>query len=270
MTRAIDVSHWQGDINWAGVEAPVAIIKMSGGDDGLYYDSKASRNYSAAKSAGKAVGMYHFAGGGNPIEEADFFVRACSPLDQDDVLVLDWEVRHADPVGWCVAFIGRVIEQTGVRPLIYMNSSTASMFNWQPVVDLNVGLWVAHYGLTPQDNVPVGKFSSYVMHQYSSTGSEPGIAGNVDLDEWFGSVDQFRKYGYQAPKPIQDVIPPPVPVPAPSTSPAPSPPVIQTAPEPAPTEPAPQALEDRIAQLENRADKNRDFLTGIFRNYKDE
>lgn len=221
--RAIDVSRWQGDIDWAKVQAPIAIIKASGGDDGLYYDSKCTRNYAGAKAAGKAVGLYHFAGGGNAVEEADFFIRACSPLEPNDVLVLDWEIRHADPVGWCSAFIDRIVAQTGVRCLIYMNSNTASTIDWQGVVDRNIGLWVAHYGLGPDDLVPVGKFPTYVMHQYSSTGREPGVGGgtaNVDVNEWFGTVDQFKKYGFRAV--IQDVTPPPAPVP-PAPAPAPTP-----------------------------------------------
>lgn len=245
--RAIDVSRWQGDINWAAVQAPIAIIKMSGGDDGLYLDSKANRNYAGAKAAGKAIGMYHFAGGKNAIEEADYFVRACSPLEKNDVLILDWEVQHPDPVGWCVAFIQRVIDQTGIRPMIYMNSNTASVNNWQRVVDMNVGLWVAHYGLGPNDNVPVGKFPTYIMHQYTSGGSEPGIAGRVDVNEWFGTVAQFQKYGFQG-NIIQDVTPAPVPVPAPSVPPpAPVEPPVPTPvetpkPDPVPVETPPAPL----------------------------
>lgn len=208
-TVAIDISRWQGDINWSAVTAPIAIIKMSGGDDGVYYDSKASRNYALAKQTGKAVGMYHFAGGKDPIVEADFFISSCSPLEKDDVMILDWEVAHSNPVEWCRIFIQRVIDKTGTRPLIYMNTSTENRYDWSPVIAQNIGLWLADYRFAPSGNVPVTHWKTYVMHQYTSSGSVAGVAGNVDMNVWFGTVDQFKKYGYQpASQPPPVVIPP--------------------------------------------------------------
>lgn len=229
--RAIDVSQWQGDINWAAVQSPIALIKMSGGDAGTYYDSKASYNYQSAKAAGKAIGMYHFAGGTDATSEADFFIRACSPLEKDDVLILDWEVRHADPVGWCQSFIQRVIDKTGVRPIIYMNTSTENSYDWSPVINQNIGLWVADYRFGPEANVPIKYWKQYIMHQYTSSGTEPGVAGRVDVNEWFSDAATFRKYGYQTPV-IDDVQPAPQPTPTPQPEPTPTP-----TPEPAPEAP---------------------------------
>lgn len=235
--EAIDISQWQGNIDWNAVDRPIAIIKMSGGDAGLYTDSKANQNYYGAKNAGKAIGGYHFAGGGNPENEADFFVAAMSPLEENDVLVLDWEIQHADPVGWCLAFVTRVHDRTGVWSLFYANGSTINAYDWSPVRN-NCGTWVAWYGQDPEGNLPIS--GNYVMHQYTSGGSVPGIAGRVDLDAWFGSVDQFRKYGYHAPvftppnptPPQPQPVPPPTPVPDPP-KPDPKPPVDPT-PPPAP------------------------------------
>lgn len=205
--RAIDVSQWQGVINWSAVPSEIVMMKMSGGDAGLYYDSKASVNYMGATAAGKAVGMYHFAGGGDPIQEADFFIAACSPLAKNDVMVLDWEIAHGNPVGWCQSFIQRVIDKTHTIPIIYMNTSTENTYNWKPIVDMNVGLWVADYRFTAQQNVPIKRWPTYIMHQFTSSGAEPGIGGRVDVNEWFGSKAQFQKYGYQP-----QVTPPPAPV----------------------------------------------------------
>lgn len=247
---AIDVSKWQGDIDWPRVTAPIAMIKMTGGDDGLYVDSKANRNYYQAKANGKAIGMYHFAGGKDAANEADFFIAACSPLEQDDVLALDWELNgHPDPVGWCRTFIQRVVERTGIRPLFYTNASRLTAdrdaqnitryLDWTPVVNQNVGLWVAHYGIDPADNVPIKWFPTYAMHQYTSTGRMPGIAGDVDLNVFFGSVVQFKKYGYNVVNPPVPQ-PPAIPDPIPGNQPGPlpqEPPVV--VPEPTPPAPAP-------------------------------
>ena len=66
MTRkGIDVSHWQGTIDWnkvkkAGIE--FAIIKAGGSDAGFYTDSKWEANYKGAKAAGIPIGAYYFVG----------------------------------------------------------------------------------------------------------------------------------------------------------------------------------------------------------------
>lgn len=230
---AIDVSQWQGVINWPLVPQQIAIIKMSGGDAGLYTDSKANQNYYGAKNAGKAVAGYHFAGNGNPENEADFFIAAMSPMEKDDVLVLDWEVQSADPVGWCNRFVNRVHDRTGVWPIIYMNLATLNAHNWD-VVLRNCGLWIAAWNNDPNATLTN---KTYVMHQYTSSGSVPGINGRVDMDMWFGTIEQFKKYGFQpsvTPAPVPEPVPVPPVVVTPTPEPTPAPPVDPT-PPPAPT-----------------------------------
>lgn len=238
--NVIDVSEYQGDINWAQVQEPIVIIKMSGGDDGLYIDAKANKNYYGAKAAGKKIGMYHFAGGKDANNEADFFIAACSPLEEGDVLILDWELNnHPNPVEWCRTFIQRVIDRTGTIPMIYMSSSRTTAdrdpsgntryLDWSPVVNQNVGLWVANYATSPQDNVAIKFWPYYLMHQYGSIGHVPGVGPQVDQNVWFGTVDQFVKYGFHASTPVQTTPPPvvatpdPTPVPTPEPTPTPTP-----------------------------------------------
>lgn len=222
---AVDISQYQPN---DGYTEPIVVIKMGGGDAGNYYDSKATQHYYAAQTAGKAIGCYWFAGGTDPTAEADFFIRACSPLSENDVLVLDWEVQYPNPPEWCRAFIQHVKDVTGVTCIIYMNTSTENTYDWSPVINLNVGLWVADYRYGPEDNVPIKHWPTYVMHQYTST--------PFDHDAWFGTVDQFKAYGYHnaQPAPVPDPQPTPVPVPDPEPVPTPTP---EPAPTPDPIEP---------------------------------
>lgn len=239
-TPAIDVSQWQGDINFGGVPQDIVIIKMSGGDNGLYYDSKASVNYYRAKQAGKAVAGYHFAGGTDPIAEAQQFLRAMSPLDVDDVMVLDWEVQHPNPVEWCRQFTQYIHDQAGIWCLVYINISTCNAYNWAPVLS-NCGLYIAAPSFGWDDVIPV-KWP--VVMQQGPYIRDTGIQGNIDSDMFFGTVDQFKAYGFHAPAAITPVPvseQPPVPVPPPA------PPVPEPLPVPTPTptpkpapEPAPQ------------------------------
>lgn len=252
-TPAIDIATYQGP--WHQYDEPIIMIKMSGGDNGLYYDAQATGNYYGAKRDGKAVGGYHFAGATDPIHECDFFIRAMSPLEQNDVACLDWEVAHPDPVGWSLAFVTHFHDVTGFWPLIYMNTSTLNAHDWSPVL-ANCGLWVADYRYTPDQDVPTnGK--AYLMHQYTST--------PFDHDAWFGDVALFNRYGYQggAQTPSQPVpeplpappqpVPPPVVVPDPPKPEDPNPPVDETPPPapPAPVDPPQPAPDPQPAPSSN-------------------
>jgi lysozyme len=218
---AVDISQWQGAYKDYGT--PIVFIKVSGGDDGVYYDSQANNNYNQAKAAGKGIGMYHFAGGKDPVVEADFFVKACSPLVEGDVLVLDWEVQHTNPVEWCRVFAQRVHDLTGVWVLLYINLATLRAYDWSPVLN-NCGLWIAAWTGDPNIDVNTGGHP-YVVHQYRGA--------PLDLDAVWLTMDQFKRYGYHTPQPAPTPAPQPVPVPTPAPAPAPTP-----TPIPVPVEPS--------------------------------
>lgn len=81
----IDVSHWQGDFNFAraksneGVE--FAIIKAGGGDAGLYKDSKFESNYKKCEDCGLPKGAYFYGNAKSVAEakkEAEYFISILS------------------------------------------------------------------------------------------------------------------------------------------------------------------------------------------------
>lgn len=219
-----DISQWQGDYDMNNGDPAVA-IKMSGGDAGLYYDSRASLNYAHAVANGKVPIGYHFAGGTDPIAEADFFIRAMSPLAENDVLALDWEVSNPDPVGWCTAFVNHVHDKTGVWPWVYMNMSTANAHDWSPVFN-NCGYWCAAPSFSFDDTLPV---------KYPQIAQQGPIVNGVDTDAFFGTIDQLKAYGYHAPQaPVEPPAPEPVPSAPPTSEPAPTPPTEPTPPSPQP------------------------------------
>lgn len=225
--RFNDVSQWQGNYNMADGNAAVA-IKMGGGDAGLYMDSKAALNYAHAVAAGKVTILYWFAGGTDPIAEADYFFRCVSPLAEGDVYALDWEVSNADPVGWCSRFNARMHELTGSWPLTYMNMSTANAHDWSPVFN-NSGYWCA---------APSFSFDATLPVKYPQVAQQGPIVGGVDTDAFFGSVEQLKAYGWHAPAPAPEPVPAPSPAPEPVPAPTPDP---VPAPEPLPApSPAPE------------------------------
>lgn len=240
-TRAKDISRYQGAFSDTGEQ--IILIKMSGGDDGLYMDSQASQHYSAAVAASKAVGGYHFGGGVLGAEaEAAYFLKAMSPVAENDVFALDVEAAlagRADVVQWSLDFCHYIHDHTNVWPLVYMNLSTLNAHDWTPVLN-NCGLWLADWAVSPDATIPT--HYTYVMQQYSD-------GPNYDHDAFFGTVEQFKAYGYHATPsvPVQLPEPPPVaPTPEPIVEPAPEAPTPEApAPAPAPgdvitpTEPEP-------------------------------
>lgn len=213
---AVDISQWQGAYKDYGT--PIVFIKASGGDAGLYFDSRCYENYAGAKSQGKGIGLYHFAGGGDPVAEANFFLKACAPLEENDVLVLDWEVQHSDPVNWCLTFMRTVHDACGVWPLIYINLATLRAYDWSPVLQ-NSGLWIAAWTGDPNVDVNTGGHP-YVVHQWQGS--------PLDQDAVWLTMEQFNAYGYHVPQPTPT---PPTPEPTPPT------PVPPTVPAPVPTPP---------------------------------
>ncbi|CAB4155557.1 Acm Lyzozyme M1 (1,4-beta-N-acetylmuramidase) [uncultured Caudovirales phage] len=204
MIKGIDISRWQGLINWPMVSKNVdfAFIKIGGSDDGFYPDGQAVRNAIEARANGVPVGFYVYLGGAFNISDEVAHIKNLisniGGLRQNEVLALDWEERHPNEVEY-VAGIAKSLVDAGIKaPLIYMSLSRVRGNNWQRLVDLNCGLWVAAWG--NNDDVadatpPSDEWPMWAVWQYSSTGSIPGISGRVDLDLFQGTVDQFKQYG---------------------------------------------------------------------------
>lgn len=221
---AADVSHWQGDIDWSTMP-PIAIIKMGGGDAGIYIDPKAATNYTDAIAAGKSFVGYWFAGGTDPVAESNRFLNAMKPWKQGEVPALDWEINNPDPVGWCLQFVTNVHDTAGAWPLVYMNFATLKAYDWSPVLK-NCGLWLADWTGNPDSVINVG-YNGYVMLQYSD-------GPNYDHDIWEYDLETLANYGWPAPATTEPTPALPEP-PAPLTEPTPTPPVE----EPQPTPPVP-------------------------------
>lgn len=205
---AKDISQWNG--NWQDTGEPIVLIKMSGGDDGLYMDSHAASNYAAAVAAGKAVGGYHFGGGVLSAEaEAAYFLKAMSPLAENDVFSLDIEAHLAtrpDVVQWADDFIDYMAGMSVHGGLLYMNLSTLLAHDWSGPLS-KWGLWLADWAVSPDATIPT--HYTYVMQQYND-------GPNYDHDAWFGTVEQFRAYGYHAKETPSEPTPQPTPEPTPA------------------------------------------------------
>lgn len=207
MIKGIDISHWQGDrgdIDWKKVKKNgylFAFIKAT--ESTNFLDPKYRDQVGGARDAGVLVGHYHFARGGDPIKEADFFLSQVINPIEGEAVILDWEIQHADPAKWCLTWLKRVEERLGFKPIIYLNESTVKSVDWTDVAKGNYGLWIAKYG--NNDDVPdqsetpnTDEWAFFVAWQYTSRGAVPGVIGYVDINVGnFDSIDKLKKYGKQ-------------------------------------------------------------------------
>jgi GH25 family lysozyme M1 (1,4-beta-N-acetylmuramidase) len=196
--EGIDVSHWQGAIDWssvAGAGKRFAFMKASDSTD--YVDPTYVTNRAQAKANGLYIGAYHYARpdatDGDAVAEADHFVDTAAWVGGDLLPVLDLETTGglgtARLQAWVQAFLDRVYERTGVRAMIYTSPSFWSnkMGNTQSFA---LGgyrtLWVAHWTTASSPTVPAANWggNGWTFWQYTSDGSVPGISGRVDLDRY--------------------------------------------------------------------------------------
>ena len=199
--EGIDVSHWQGTIDWGkvrGAGKKFAFIKAS--EHTSFVDDKYQTNRANAKAAGLKVGAYHFArpnvGTTDAYAEADHFIETADWSSGELRPVLDLEdtggLSSSALQTWVKAFVQRIYERTGVRAIIYVSPSfwSGKMGNSRWFADNGYDvLWIAHWTTAGSPSVPAENWGgdSWTFWQYTSDGSVAGIGGRVDLDRFNGS-----------------------------------------------------------------------------------
>jgi len=181
----IDVSHWQGVIDWQQVKASgvqFAFIKASEGTS--FVDSKLRVNAASASAAGIKIGFYHYSHPTNdPIREVNHFLNTVKGLPCDLPLVLDLEEHKGLSRLHITAFAEKWLEeiqrQTKKSPLLYTYTSFASSF-------LNPSLkkwpiWIAQYTKASSPNKS-NIWDKWDIWQYTDSGTVAGIKGKVDMN----------------------------------------------------------------------------------------
>ena len=216
MLKGIDISHWQANLDIASTGAEFVICKATQGT--TFVDPSCDRHYQIAKKLGLKLGVYHYASGGDPVAEADFFVKNIKGYIGEAVLVLDWEKnqngRYHEHASWCLKFLNRVKELTGVKPLVYMSASVIKAADWSKVVAGDYGLWVAGYPDNrdswdiPQFIWDINPWPFYAIWQYTSSG------GRLDRDIFQGDRTAWDKYAGKSGGSTPTPSPTPTPAPA--------------------------------------------------------
>jgi lysozyme len=176
--------------DWSALAKAVsgAYIKYSDGTAGAQVPADAY--VSACRSHGLPYGGYHFAQPGDPAGQADVLIAQYRRLDGALAPVLDLEsggIAVRDRTPFARAFLERV-HRTYPTVVLYASGSWLAALkpgSWPYPWDRT---WCAEYGVNDGTRHPVRAYSGPVdLHQYTSTGRVPGVAGGVDLS-WTGTL----------------------------------------------------------------------------------
>ena len=199
--HGVDVSRWQGEIDWAKLRtqgANFAYIKATDGGDHL--DPMFKTNWNRAKAAGLKRGAYHFFYWCRVAsEQADWFIRNV-PRDPDalpPVIDVEWNgdsrckqrISRARVLEKMQVFIDKIERHYGQRPIIY----TAPDFykdNLQGEF-LDYPFWLRAVAQHPSKVYPGRK---WVFWQYSGSGLSHGVSEKIDLNAFHGTVEQWHSW----------------------------------------------------------------------------
>ena len=194
----IDVSYYQGEIDWQavagdGVEFAMLRLGYRGyTEGGLFLDKRFEENLRGALEAGIEVGVYFFSQALTPQEaeeEAEFVLRQLEGLPPGSItypVAFDWEfITPGQParthqmdgqtLTQCALAFCQAIDQGGYTPAVYFNRDMGylhydlSRFQQLP-------LWLAEYDTSPDF------FYRFHLWQYTHTGTVAGIQGTGDLN----------------------------------------------------------------------------------------
>jgi GH25 family lysozyme M1 (1,4-beta-N-acetylmuramidase) len=187
MIKGIDISHWNGAIDFDRVKASgveFVIIKAGGSDKGFYTDPMFITNYNKAKAAGLFVGAYYFAGKNFRGTEAGFadaqrFIKILDGLKFEYPVYVDIEAqenRYKEEITDAAVAFCNMLESAGYFVGIYASDIAGFKNKLNHERIKSYAHWVARYGKEPE------VCKNYGIWQYSSKGSVSGIVGSVDMD----------------------------------------------------------------------------------------
>lgn len=195
--RGIDVSKWQGNIDWNRVKASgvdFAILRAGYGSVSSQKDVTFEDNYQNAKAAGIPVGAYHYSYAKDVAgakREAQTFLEWIKGKQFEYPVVFDIEESATynlgrNTVSEIIKTFCSIVEAAGYYVSVYTNK------NWldhvvSDEVKSKYDTWLAQWTSTPSYIGPYG------MWQYTSSGVVDGISGRVDMDIAYKNYPEIIK-----------------------------------------------------------------------------
>jgi lysozyme len=204
--HGIDISRWQGDIDWRAVKAAgtrfVFIKSTEGGD---HIDPRFLQNWHGARAAGIPAGAYHFVYWCRPAhEQAQWFVQhipqSNDALALPPILDVEWnghsrtcprKVSRETAIEKMRLMLRELEQHTGKRPIIYTDIpfhkdviEGTSEFEGYP-------FWIRSTAARPEERYANRRWEFW---QFTNTGRVPGIRGDVDRNAFYGTEQEFQSW----------------------------------------------------------------------------
>jgi lysozyme len=196
--NGLDVSRWQGKINWKEVyksNYDFVFIRLA---NGTKLDVNFYKNWKDAKSAGLIVGAYQFIRPSQSIEEQSKLIievlKNVKFSKEDLPIVYDLEVNEGKDKIYINnitnKWITSIQKNLNVTPIIYgSHKGTISLLENK---FSNNPLWIAHYN-TDKPKIP-NIWKDWTFWQKSETGYISGIKGNVDINVYKGTKELLKEF----------------------------------------------------------------------------
>jgi lysozyme len=198
--KGIDVSHYQGGVNWGQVKSAGCAFAYAKATEGTSVtDAQFAANWSGMKGAGLLRGAYHFyRAQQDSTQQAEHFLSVVTLSPGDLPPFLDIEVNDGVTgsalIDGVQNWLETVSDEMGVTPLIYTltsfwNANLNDQFGQYP-------LWLARYSSAP-GALPEG-WSDWTFWQYSQSLNIAGVNGPADHDYFNGSLSDLQALTVQA------------------------------------------------------------------------
>ncbi|MBR3014682.1 MAG: glycoside hydrolase family 25 protein [Bacteroidaceae bacterium] len=196
--HGIDISHYQGGIDWAELhknkdtDFPLRFIFMKATEGGDLADATFVQNFDSAKAYGFVRGAYHFFNPSSDArKQAEFFIRNVQLKPGDLAPVLDVETKgknKADLQRSVKTWLDVVEAHYGVKPILYTSYKFKENYLSDAAFD-EYPYWIAHYYV---DSVRYR--GHWEFWQHTDIGEVPGIEGDVDLNVFNGTLQDLSNY----------------------------------------------------------------------------
>lgn len=217
LKQGIDISAWQGNIDWDQVKNCIEAIIIRAGYGKNNIDQKWVPNAEAVRDSSLDVGAYWFSYAytadmaymegcyaANAVKNkfGDRQIPIAFDLEYDSVAYAakkGVKIGRAEATLFAIRFL-TAVKEFGYRPMLYTNIDYIRNYFDLGVIRAVIPdllLWVACWGSEPKDY-------NMAVWQYSSKGSVAGIIGNVDMDEVYVDMEIRDGVAVPAPAPVQE------------------------------------------------------------------
>jgi lysozyme len=209
-TFGVDVSHWEGPINWQAASPAIGFTYFKCTDGIRFVDAEFDNNRRGCAEAGVPHAPYHyFQPCLDPTVQVEHFISTAGKGYHRYIVDVEETERDRRITHRLHTFLERVEQLSGVRPAIYTsagywNDTMLPTPGWAGEYELIV----AHYTAAHTPVLPMG-WSKYVIWQFSDYWNFPGCDQTADGNWFNGSLEQCRAWFGN----FHSVEPPPPPTP---------------------------------------------------------